>query len=145
MNTVNQITPTDLNLTFGNTMDDLQQAMEQTDAFMEKAAVAPQLEYAIRLTLEELATNIIKYGYDDAGQHHVALSLTLGSPAVMVLTDDGHRFNPLEDAPEPTLDGPLEDRPIGGLGLHMIQAMGMKLDYRRENEHNILNIIFPQN
>lgn len=128
---------------FENTMDALQKVIQETDSFMETQAVSPALTYAVRLALEELATNIIKYGYDDRKPHQIELSLVLSTPAVMTLTDDGHSFNPLDDAPAPTLDGPIEDRPIGGLGLHMIQAMGMQLDYQWKNGRNVLAVVFP--
>lgn len=129
---------------FSNTMDAFLEVMRETDAFMEVHTVSPPLAYAIRLALEELATNIIKYGYRDQNHHEIEVSLVLSAPAVMTLTDDGHPFNPLAEAPVPILDGPLENRPIGGLGLHMVQAMGMQLIYRLENGHNVLSIKFPE-
>lgn len=129
---------------FENRMEALEAAMQEGDRFLEAQEASPKLAYAVRLAFEELITNTIKYGYDDSHRHTIEVVLELGSPVVMTVTDDGHPFNPLTDAPAPTLEGEIEDRPIGGLGLHMIREMGMKLDYRREHECNILRIVFPQ-
>ncbi len=129
---------------FENRMEALEQAMNDGDSFLESYEVSPTLAYFVRLTLEELATNIIKYGYDDQEPHAIEGILELGQPATLILTDDGHPFNPLTEAPTPTLEGEVEDRPIGGLGLHMIQEMGMQLAYRREHDRNILRVVFPE-
>ncbi len=132
-----------LETTFVNSMEALQAVMQEADDFLEAHAATPKTAYAVRLALEELATNTIKYGYDDHDQHRIGVTLALGEPAMMTLTDDGHAFNPLTDAPPATLDGAVEDRPIGGLGLHMIKEMGMRLAYSRDDGRNVLHVTFP--
>lgn len=127
-----------------NRMEALETAMQEGDRFLEENEASPNLAYAVRLAFEELITNTIKYGYDDQQLHTIEVVLELSQPAVMTVTDDGHPFNPLTDAPVPALDGAVEDRPIGGLGLHMIREMGMKLDYRREHDRNMLRVVFPE-
>ena len=129
---------------FVNQKEALEQAMEESDIFLEEHEASQKLAYYVRLAFEELVTNIIKYGYDDKEPHTIEVMLELAQPAVMTITDDGHPFNPLTDAPKPTLEGEVEDRPIGGLGLHMVQKMGMKLEYSREQDRNILRVVFPQ-
>ena len=134
---------TGIRFTFDNRMEALEKAMEEGDRFLKAQEASPKLAYAVRLALEELITNIIKYGYDDLQRHSIEVLLELAPPAVMTVTDDGHPFNPLADAPVPTLEGDVEERPIGGLGLHMLREMGMQLDYRREQDRNILRVVFP--
>ncbi len=129
---------------FENRMEALETAMQEGDQFLEEQEASPKLAYAVRLAFEELITNTIKYGYDNQQRHTIEVVLDLAVPAVMTVTDDGRPFNPETDAPAPTLDGAVEDRPIGGLGLHMIREMGMKLDYCREHDHNILRVVFPE-
>ncbi len=128
---------------FDSRISALEQVMQETEEFLEAHATKPQLIHAVRMALEELATNIIKYANPDSPCHPIEMRLELGSPAVLTLKDQGAPFNPLTDAPAPTLDGPIEERPIGGLGLHMIQALGMKLDYHRDEPFNILQVTIP--
>jgi anti-sigma regulatory factor (Ser/Thr protein kinase) len=86
--------------------------------------------------LEELVTNCIKYGYDDSAQHVIQVSVQLSeSGMILVVEDDGHPFNPLEQAgPDTTL--PMEKRPIGGLGIHMLRKMSDRMVYAREGGRN---------
>ncbi|MCF7708536.1 MAG: SpoIIE family protein phosphatase [Verrucomicrobia bacterium] len=130
-------------IVFDSNTDALYKAIKELDEFLGAHNASSELSSNVRLALEELATNIIKYAYNDNDRHRLEVDLRLANPATMTITDDGRPFNPLEDAPAPTLEGAIEDRPIGGLGLHMIRSMGMKMEYRRENERNILRVIIP--
>ena len=132
-----------IELSMANNAADMERLMDEVDALMETRPVSAKRKYAVRLALDELLSNVIKYAYDDGGIHQVPVKLDMGNPFTLTMEDDGKPFNPLEDAPPPVLDGPVEDRPIGGLGLHILQSMGMKLNYRRENNRNILQVVFP--
>ena len=54
--------------------------------------------------------------------------------------DDGHPFNPL-DRPAPDLSKPVNERPIGGLGIYMMRKALDGMDYRRADGKNILVMI----
>ena len=123
---------------------DMQRVMDEAEAWLELRPVSAKRKYAIRLALDELLSNVIKYAYDDEGVHSIAVRLELDAPATLTIDDDGRAFDPLADAPPPVLAGPVEDRPIGGLGLHILKQMGLRLSYRRENNHNILRVVFPE-
>ena len=49
----------------------------------------------------------------------------------MEVEDDGRPFNPLEAAP-PDVNSPVEDRPIGGLGIYLVRRVMDDLEYRRQ-------------
>jgi serine/threonine-protein kinase RsbW len=53
--------------------------------------------------------------------------------------DDGQPFNPLE-VPEPDTTKPLEERAIGGLGIHIVRKLMDGLEYKRQGERNFLTI-----
>lgn len=127
-----------------NSAADMERLMDDVDALMESRAISPKRKYAVRLALDELLSNVVKYAYDDGAVHPIGVKLDLGEPASLTIEDDGKPFNPLADAPPPVLDGPVEDRPIGGLGLHILKRMGMRLDHRREAGHNILRVVLPE-
>jgi anti-sigma regulatory factor (Ser/Thr protein kinase) len=55
----------------------------------------------------------------------------------MEFEDRGREFNPLEIG-EPDLDIPLEERKLGGLGIHLVKKMVDEAKYRREGDRNIL-------
>ena len=122
-------------------------SLRELDKAVEEFAVAQnwpsRVLFQSRLVLEELATNIINHGYQGMGRDHdFEVRIWSSSDAVkMELTDASWPFNPLTDSPEPTLGGELEDRPIGGLGLHFMQSMMDEMSYVREDGKNRLTII----
>ncbi len=126
-----------------NSIDSLEEALDALDAHIEADGGSPRLAFAARLAMEELVTNVIKYGYDDALEHTIRVEFDSGPPASMIVEDDGHAFDPVKDAPEPDLSGDAAQRPIGGLGLHMVRTMTSSMRYSREKERNRLALTFP--
>ena len=125
-----------LHLTLRNRFEDIPPANEAISRWMEAAEAPPAADYLANLALEELVTNCVKYGYDDSAEHliEVTLSLTDGELAMTVI-DDGRAFNPL-DLPPPDTSLAIEDRPIGGLGIHMLRQMSDRMDYERRDGKN---------
>ena len=127
-----------------NAPADLERVMDEVDARLAALPVSAKRKYAVRLALDELLSNVIRYAYDDNAVHRIHLTLETGQPFALTIEDDGKPFDPLTDAPPPVLDGPVEDRPIGGLGLHILKQMGLQLRYRRDGGRNILRVDFPE-
>ena len=97
--------------------------------------------YRVTLVIEELVVNIINHGHDD-GVHDIEIAMTSEPDALTVeIIDDGRPFDPLSDAPEPDLDSLLEDRPVGGLGIHLVRTMMDEVHYRREQDRNHTTLI----
>lgn len=98
----------------------------------------PQIVFRVNLALEELLTNVIKYGYPEkvTGNEEIRVHLRLDDDGLTTeLRDNGCAFNPL-DAPPPDLDLPLEKKPIGGLGIHFVLSVMDNVRYRREGDFN---------
>ena len=57
----------------------------------------------------------------------------------LTFVDSGVPFDPC-NVPEADITLPLEERPIGGLGLLMVRKMMDEMRYRREGEHNVLTV-----
>jgi serine/threonine-protein kinase RsbW len=95
----------------------------------------------ILIAVEELVTNMIKYGYTQAAQPGVAsIALRLeGDRLAVEIIDDGDEFDPFA-APEPNLDAPIEQRRVGGLGLHLVKTLMDETRYRRDGVHNVVEI-----
>lgn len=94
--------------------------------------------FALSLSLDEVVTNIVSYAFDDVEDHAIDISLRLLEDLLEAeVTDHGRPFNPF-DAPAPELDAPVEARPIGGLGIHLVREMMDTMDYRREAGANVL-------
>ena len=93
-------------------------------------------ENRLTLVLEELLTNVISYGYDDDDSHEINVDLKIKDGILTSIFDDGGRpFDPHE-AQKPDMDGPLEDRSVGGLGIHLILTIMDTVDYERVDGRN---------
>ena len=97
--------------------------------------------YTLDLVLEELLSNTIKYGYDDALPHTIAITFAVGSDHLkLTVADDGHEFDPRGDYGA-DVTKPLQERKVGGVGLLLIKSLSRGMDYRRESGRNILEIV----
>ena len=132
--------PDQLNLRVKNAFAEIPAANEAASRWLADRHAPPAADYLANLTIEELVTNCVKYGYDDTNEHVIEIELSL-SPAELVLTvtDDGHPFNPLE-LPEPDTNLPVEDRAVGGLGIHLLRKMSDRMEYVRTDGKNRLTI-----
>ena len=111
------------------------------EAFSDDEDWSTDLLFRINLVIEELVLNIIDYGYDD-NDHEIELNFNSEANAVTIdITDEGRAFDPLNDAPEPDISSPLEDRHVGGLGVYLARTMMDELTYRRENSRNHLTLV----
>jgi anti-sigma regulatory factor (Ser/Thr protein kinase) len=132
-----------LALTIENDLNQMARMQQAVSAFLEAHEAAPRLLYAVELALEEMVSNIIKYSYDDDSRHQIKITVDPGAESVVVrLYDDGHEFDPLA-APRPDPNQRLEERRIGGLGIHLVRQVTDGMSYRRERGWNILEMRFP--
>ncbi len=123
-----------------NCMDDLTVMFDAAGEFAERAGLAEDSRFALEVCLEEMVTNVIKYAHDDGGIHSVSIRLSRsGENLTIVIEDDGSAFDPTQ-SPEVDLTLSLEDRPIGGLGLHMVKKMMDSLVYERVDAKNRLTM-----
>ena len=129
-----------LKLTVLTDREELDGITEAVEAFAESQEWPPDLLFRINLVLEELVLNIMDYGHDD-NEHHIEICLTSAEDLVTLhIEDGGHAFDPMTDAPEPDVDGPIESRSIGGLGVMLAREMMDEMAYRRENGRNYLTL-----
>ena len=94
------------------------------DEFADRHQVGDTARFQLQLCLEEMVLNVINYGFDDDGEHeiHVEFGFQIDSGTVTVnILDDGREFNPLKEVPEPDTEASLQDRNVGGLGVHFVR------------------------
>lgn len=102
----------------------------------------PELLYQIELVLEEIGTNIIKYGQDGEKETEIQITLTSDRKSLtMEIIDTGKPFDPFADAPQPDLDSDVPDRPIGGLGVYLVRKLMDEASYRREDGMNKVTLV----
>src|SRR5262245_2533817 len=129
-----------LEIKLHNKLSELDRFNQALTEFGRQHRLPDKVMHDLNLALEEILTNIISYGYIDSREHEIRVSLSaLPGEVRAEVEDDGQPFNPLE-APEPDITKPLEERTIGGLGIHLVRKLMDALEYKRRADRNILTI-----
>jgi sigma-B regulation protein RsbU (phosphoserine phosphatase) len=125
-------------ITLRNDLSELDRVSRGLDEFGAHQRLEPQVVRDLNLALEEILANIISYGYADDREHQIRVRLAVQRGEVEVdVEDDGRPFNPL-DAPAPDTAGPVSERPVGGLGIHLVRNLMDGLEYERRGDRNRL-------
>lgn len=126
-------------ITLDNKINELSRLAKQIDEIADENNFSETLKFNLNLSLDEIVTNIISYGYKDDLQHLIEINIMINNTLIVEIIDDGIEFNPL-NASKPELDVPLEERKIGGLGIFLVNSLMDKVDYIRENNKNIIKL-----
>lgn len=127
--------------TIENSFDDLEKLEQALRAFLDESKSLPsRAGYATNLVLEEMLTNTIKFGYDDERKHYIDISVQISDEFVVIrIEDDANEFDPTQAA-EPDIHKPIEERKIGGLGIHLTKETTERFEYERAGNRNILHL-----
>jgi len=97
----------------------------------------------LNLVLEEWIVNVISYGFptDDESVHEIDIRLWQSKSEIKLeIIDDGIAFDPTE-MEKPDIEAPLEDRELGGLGIHFIKETTDEFTYERRGELNVVTMV----
>jgi len=107
----------------------------------DRAGIEEARAYQLQLAVDEIATNIILYGYKDAGASAVISigSEMRGGALVITMKDRAPAFDPrtMQMPEAEDLARPLEERKIGGLGIFLAFQGVDRFEYRREDGANV--------
>jgi serine/threonine-protein kinase RsbW len=124
-----------------NSLAALAQLHAVVERFCRRRAIHPDTEFKIDLALEEVFTNIVRYGYDDNHPHEIVVRFKGNRDSVRIsVEDDGRHFNPLL-APVVDVTAELAERRIGGLGIHLVRSLLDQVRYQRRPVGNRLILI----
>lgn len=107
------------------------------DAGLDEKAV-----YGVQLATDEACSNIIEHAYAGASDQQIEVTCNVQPDRLtVILRDRGRKFEPTL-VPEPVLTGSIEDREIGGLGLHFIRKLMDEVQYESDPQiGNVLTLI----
>jgi anti-sigma regulatory factor (Ser/Thr protein kinase) len=130
-------------LSLKNDVTELERVAVCLEQFAAEAGLPDEIVGELNLCLEEILTNIMFYGAgegQDPDSLAIELELEVADAALTVrVQDNGKPFNPLE-AGEPDTELPIEEREIGGLGIHLVRELMDELDYTRAGDRNVLTL-----
>ncbi len=121
--------------------EELPELVAAVEALGERDGWPGELTFRVSLVIDELAQNVVDYSHEGRPSDVEVEVTSLPEDIVIEIIDDGIPFDPLTEAPEPDLTSPIEDRPIGGLGVHFTKTLMDDVEYCRESGKNRLKIV----
>ena len=123
-----------------NQVEELNKLPEFVDTVCEEAGIDMVLIASLNLALEEAATNVVLYAYGkNEGEVDIEAVYT-EKYLKFILTDTGVAFDPTQkEEVDTTLS--VEERQIGGLGIHLVRQIMDSVNYERINGKNVLTLI----
>jgi anti-sigma regulatory factor (Ser/Thr protein kinase) len=122
-------------------VENLAVATEFVEACADRATLDPKVRFGLQLALEEAFVNVCSYAYP-GGVGAVEVTCSSGEQEfVLDIVDRGVPFDSLA-LPEPDTTAGIMDRRVGGLGIHFIRNLTQNVTYRREDDRNVLSLVF---
>jgi anti-anti-sigma factor len=124
-----------------NKIEEIQSAIDHFENFGFAKKIHLTAVQKINVALDELLTNIISYGFKDKGEHEIEVDIELeNTNLTLIIKDDGVAFDPFENStPDTSLS--IEERNIGGLGIHLVKNLFDEYHYERLKNINIIKLI----
>jgi anti-sigma regulatory factor (Ser/Thr protein kinase) len=116
-------------------------AQEHVRSFLDSASCSMRTLFELDMVVEEVFINVASYAYPDS-TGMVSLDLTLDEEQnflCLTFRDSGIPYDPLRKQ-SPDLSAPAEKRPIGGLGIFLVQKYSDSLSYEYADGENRLTI-----
>ncbi len=127
-------------LVLPNDIETIPQLNEFIDSVAEEVGLEMSLTMSLNLALEEAVVNVMEYAYPEGQKGNVEIEVTADQEwMTFVIMDTGIAFDPTmkEDA-DTTLSA--EERPIGGLGIFLVRQLMDVIDYKRQDNKNVLTL-----
>jgi len=119
-----------MNRDFPRHLDSLTPLYEFVEEILEANEISPGVRFPVHLAMEELFVNMVKYNQDVHSDIGVSVTVTDTDTVTVAMVDDGGVEFDVTAERKVNIDAPLAERTPGGLGIHLIQNLADKLEYR---------------
>jgi len=130
-----------LELIISNDISELRLIQQTIEKLGNEWKLTAKLEMNLNLVLEEVISNIIFYGYEDDLQHKIIIEFRLSGKEIMIMIKDDAKAFDISDTEEfGDAEKAVEERHVGGLGIHFVKTMMDRVSYKRDGEINVLSL-----
>jgi sigma-B regulation protein RsbU (phosphoserine phosphatase) len=138
---MDEVKVSQLKITVKNRLDDIGVVEEQFYEFAQENGIPDTIRQKVSIVLDEMLNNIISYAYQDDEEHDIELDIELsGNRLVATIRDEGIPFNPF-GLGEPDVAAAVEEREIGGLGIHLVRSVMDEYLYQRQINKNVVTLV----
>jgi len=128
-------------LTIKNRYEDMGIVDERFSEFADVNDLPDPVRQSVSIVLDEMLNNIISYAYQGEKEKEIDIQVELaGNRLVITLKDGGVPFNPFSRETPDTSES-LEEREIGGLGIHLVRSMMDEYNYQRQISKNVVTLV----
>ncbi|RMD95499.1 MAG: ATP-binding protein [Calditrichaeota bacterium] len=125
---------------FKRSLDALDRVFDFIDSFIQKYKVNEQVAFTMKLVIEELFTNMVKYNSDNPNEILIDLKHK-NQELIMQLVDfDVEPFD-ITQSPSVDISQSIKERKVGGLGLQLVKQMVDEINYEYKNRNSIITLI----
>ena len=111
--------------------------LDTIEIYLEAQNVPPATTAQMMIVFDEVISNVFSYGGDGRAPA-VSVRIDVDKDSIRAeVADDGNAFDPLA-RPEPDTIGSVEDRELGGLGIHIVRKLMDEVRYSRTDGRNRL-------
>ncbi|MBR4828929.1 MAG: SpoIIE family protein phosphatase [Muribaculaceae bacterium] len=127
-------------ITLGNDVHQVPELNNFVKTVAERLNLESSLTSQLMLAVEEAVVNVMNYAYSIGSKGNVNITAQGTEESIkFIITDEGKAFDPTQ-ARETDTTLSAEDRPIGGLGILLVQALMDSINYERINGKNVLTL-----
>ena len=124
-----------------NELAEINRCLAALETICDRFDLPPEIQNSFSVVLDDLLNNVINYAYQDDEEHSIEVVMsTDGQRFIVSVTDEGGEFDPFTRK-EPDIHSNLEEREIGGLGIHLIRNLMDDYSYRRVGETNVTTLM----
>ena len=127
-----------LSVSIENTLENITLVTESFDTFCEENTISSTVNQKVDLAIDDLVNNIISYGYKDDKVHTIDIAFKrMENELIIVIEDGAVPFNPF-DAETDDIHLSIDERDIGGLGIHLVKSLMHSCQYQRKANKNVV-------
>jgi anti-sigma regulatory factor (Ser/Thr protein kinase) len=129
-------------LTVANRIEEIDRVNESFNDFAKEHDVQDSTRRRMNLVFDELLNNVISYAFEDEAEHQIEIAVSLVRGCLKVtIADDGRPFNPFRESTPPHVELSIDERPIGGIGVHVVKNVMDEVTYERLGTKNVATLI----
>jgi len=124
-----------------NELTEINTVIEAFEEYSEKTDIPMPVAMKVNLVFDELLNNIITYAFPEGGEHKIKVRAEKSPDRLLiVIEDDGLPFNPFAQS-EADTSLSVDDRDIGGLGIHLVKNVMDDVTYDRHLDSNVVTLV----
>jgi serine phosphatase RsbU (regulator of sigma subunit)/anti-sigma regulatory factor (Ser/Thr protein kinase) len=129
-----------IRLSIGNALGEVSTVIDVLHDELSRRRLPPPLIHVAQTVADELLSNVIRHGYRDDRPHTIDIAIAVREDGLTLqVSDDGIPFDPC-GRPAPDVTRPFEDRPVGGLGIHLVRELAADCRYARVDGRNQVTV-----